>query len=886
MDNKKTILLILIGSMAFIIPTTIHTRRSRRHGSIMNALQEPAHAIDDPANPFVTETIQVARLDSPSLSFKEESTKEIPVSTIEEPTDSNLAQVNAQTNEYELPKELQQKAQEELAKVEQSMDEDDKIELQFENADLQNLVQQIAELFNVTFISDEAIDPLPKGTADSPTKALKGNKITFKTTTPLTRQQAWDVFLTFLNVSGFSVVQQADPTIYRIQTIKSSQKAALPTFIGVDYQTLPDNDEMIRYLYFLENASIDSMTKIIPSLQSSSAASPILLQDHKAIILTDKSYNIKSLMKIVKELDQVTRPQAMSVLKLKEADAEEVKKLYDDLTQQSEDDRGPFRPFGARKQPSAIYFPENARIIAEPRTNSLILLGPKDAISKIEDFITKHVDVALDQPYSPLYIYQLQYADAKTIADIMNNTTKLGHETEAGKSGGVRGRDKYLREMHFTAEPTTNKLIVRGDYNDYLIAKEIIQQLDEPQPQVAIEVLILSVELKDEKELGVQLRSKVPGLDGILGTGVKFQTSGLLAGGTAAGIETNSSGVGAERLLGNLLKLVTNAGAGNTILTFGQDLYGVWGLFQALRTITNLQVISNPFLVASNKTPAVVSLGETRRVITGTIVSGGTDDINNLGDDSAHLQVNITPQINSDGMIILKLRVELTEFLDANDETSAQKSTKLIDTRALVADQEVLALGGLIRNTTKASLSKTPILGDIPLLGWLFKNKGKSVDKDSLLVLISTKIIPAHATSEVNEFTQERLGKYRGAIGEFAISDNRDPIHRLFFEDRKDEKDLSEFLFDRHDQTRRKERKRKRTEERKNKKQSKRSSKENSSTLPIKEPFTQTTLSHIQQTIAAPSTAPIVPPTPLHTKKNRSRSLSNFLSPNDSEKLV
>ena len=173
-----------------------------------------------------------------------------------------------------------------------------------------------------------------------------------------------------------------------------------------------------------------------------------------------------------------------------------MKKLYDELTSQT-DQGSAFRPFGARKQPTAIYFPENAKIIAEPRTNSLIILGPQDVIAKIEDFIVKHVDVALDQPYSPLYTYQLQYADAKTIAEIMNTTTKLGQNTEVGKAGGVRGSDKYLQPMNFTAEPSTNKLIIKGDYQDYMMAKQIIEDLDKPQPQVAIDVLILSVRLID-----------------------------------------------------------------------------------------------------------------------------------------------------------------------------------------------------------------------------------------------------------------------------------------------------------------------------------------------------------------------------------------------------
>lgn len=878
MNHKKYTPFLLFIGVALLIPITADARRRNRFkGGITKALQDE---VSTENSPFITEPAKVASLDKVSLGF-EKSRGEISRVMLNNNSEQDAA-ILEQSEPYALPRELQKKAKKDLKMVDQKITEEEKITLQFEEADLETFVKQIADIFNVTFISADNIDPLPKGTTDAPTKALKGNKITFKTTSPVTKQQAWDLFITFLNISGFGVVQQPDPTIYRLETIKATQRAPIPTFIGVNYETLPDNDQIIRYLYFIENSSIDAMKAIIPSLQSSSATAPIFLQEQKAFLLTDKAYNIKSLMKIIKELDKVTMPQAMSVLKLREADAVEVKKLYDELTQQTED-RTAFRPFGARKQPTAIYFPENARIIAEPRTNSLILLGPKDAIAKIEEFIIKHVDVALDQPYSALYTYQLQYADAKVIAEIMNNTTKIGAATEAGKAGGVRGQDKYLREMTFTPESTTNKLIIKGDYNDYLIAKEIIQQLDEPQPQVAIDVLILSVELRDIKELGTQLRSKFPGLDGILGQNVEFQTSGLRAGGAPSGIVTNPNGNGALRLLGNLVELVTNAGIANTIVTFGQDVFGVWGLFQALRTLTNLQVISNPFLVAANKTPAHVSLGETRRIISGTIVSGNTTDQNTFENDEAALKVDIEPQINSDGMIVLNLRVELTEFTNPNDPSSGNKTTKLVKTQAIVSDREVLALGGLIRNTTTANLSKTPVLADVPVLGWLFKNKRKSTVKDSLLILMSTKIIPPQATSDVNKFTQERLSSYRTTLSDITSQDaaHKDPIHRLFFSEKAEKTpDIGEFIFARQQKTKRRGRRRRKQREENAPQETTTMAhdEKNIPTQPVAVAQTDTV-----RTIAAPSSKKT---DIARVKKRRGRSLSSYLTPSDSEKIV
>lgn len=672
-----------------------------------------------------------------------------------------------------------------LKKVEapifEEQDEEDSIEFNFEHADLQNFIKQIEEIFEVTFISDDALQPLPTGK-----KALKGNKISFKTHAPLTKKEAWNLFLSFLDIAGFAVIPHNELKVFRITTIDAARKSPLPSYIGVDYTTLPDSDEIIRYVYFLENASTETIKGIIEPLRSSSSQGFVELKEHKGFMLTDKAYNIKMLMKIVKELDKVSIPESMAILKLRNADAKQVQELYTSLLPKEE----PTSRFFTKKQPTSLYFPENTRIIAEPRTNALILLGPVDAIKKIESFIIKYIDVELDQAYSPLYTYQLKYADAVTIADIMNNVTQFGQNTEAGKYGGVRGVDQYMRPITFIPEKETNKLIIKGYYEDYLKAKKVLDQLDEAQPQVAIEVLIVSVDINDTKSLGAQLRSKVPGPNGLLGNNIKFQTSGLYANGSGSIVTNPPSGqttppnTGVDRLLGNLLNLVNGATPGTTLLTLGRDALGVWGIFQALQTVTDAEIVSNPFLLATNNTKATVKLGTERRVITSKVV--GTQPVDAFGADDANLEVIITPQINSDGMIVLKVSVELDEFTDP-DQTSATKLQRNITTNAIVANQEVLALGGLIRNNITSVESKVPVLGDIPVLGWFFKNKRKEERKQNLLVLISTRIIAPHTDKDAKEFTDYHVADYQESLTRMQNgSERHDPIHRLFFQDKQE----------------------------------------------------------------------------------------------------
>lgn len=757
MNRNSIILPLCLLVLISALPGCGGKRNAKQNSSPIDT--NLATSIDVPMKFDEEKLVRLGVTTEPELILANETEDRPEVSTDDQSTQPSEEKISSE--------EL---AKNETDRINKELDEP-AVEFNFENADLEMLINQISELFDITFVADDSITPLLQGA-----RSVRGNKISFKTQRTLSKREAWNLFLTFLDISGFTAISEGNPKIRRIVTIEAARKSPLPAYIGVPASTLPNNDEMVRFVYFLENASLDTMRTVVDSLRSPNS-SLVVLQELKAFVLTDKAYNIKSLMNIVYELDKVTMPQAMSVLKLRRADAKEVKLLYDSLAQVDEKSVQQQRFFPGRKLPSNHYFSDQVSVFAEPRTNSLILLGPADSIKRLEDFIMQSVDTDLTVPYSPLHVLPLKYADATTVANIMNEVTKFGATTEAGKAGGVRGGDKYLKPITFTPEPETNRIVVKGDYEDFLKAKEVILELDAPQPQVAIEVLLLGVTLNERKQLGAQIRTNEPSGQGLFGTNVTYQTSGLFG---TEGIQESTNGTGVNRLLGNLLNLVSSGvAAGNTIVSLGDSL-SVWAIIQALQTASNVQVLANPFLIATNKTKALVSLGEVRRVITGTIV--GTSDVNTYGDAPAKLEVAITPQINSDGMIILDIIVSLSQFVGAANPENAVRTVREIKTKAIVTNKEVIALGGLVQNNIEDQQTKVPILGDIPILGWLFKNKQKTDTKSNLLVLISSRIIEPTADEDIIRFTQNHITDYTDTANEMIYpSEKRDPVNRWFF---------------------------------------------------------------------------------------------------------
>ena len=286
------------------------------------------------------------------------------------------------------------------------------------------------------------------------------------------------------------------------------------------------------------------------------------------------------MLNVVNELDTVTTPETLSIIKLKKTDASKVAKLYDDLTKSAEGSQDKLAArLGVRTPPTLSYFTPGTRVIAEPRTNTLVrLFGTEEAVKKIEDFIIHQIDKDFEKPYAPIHVYELKYTKAKSVADILNNVVKYQPGSEAAKAGSIRDGTKYFKPITIIAEESGNRLIITAEYEDYLKLHEVLEKIDVEQPQVAMRVLVVEVDLTDTKSLGGQIRNKKPGVDGLLGPNVNFQTSGLAGSPIVTKIPIQAQ-LALANLLGNLVTIATGGLVGSTFITLGSDCYGVSGTF-------------------------------------------------------------------------------------------------------------------------------------------------------------------------------------------------------------------------------------------------------------------------------------------------------------------
>lgn len=672
---------------------------------------------------------------------------------------------------------------------------DELVELNFKDIELSNLIKWVENLLSVSFILDDNVSPLPAGG-----KSTLGTKITFKTQSPITKKQVGELFDTFLELAGLARAKGPISGSYRITTtdpnsVLSVNKAQLPTYIGVNSDSLPEGEGRIRYVYFLVNAGLSVVTALLDKMKSATAPAIITFPELRAVLITDKSSNIRAMMRIIQEIDRMSMPETISIIKLKNTDATQIATLYTTLAKEEQGLRMQQRLADTQKgNGSAFSFPASVRLIAEPRSNRLFVIGSREAVKKVEDFILNQLDQKSGLEYAPVHVHRLRYVDATATAKVLQDVTNFAPQSAAAQYGGVRDGDKYFKKLSITAEKNNNSLIINASYEDYQKLAELLAKIDVEQPQVALKVLILNIDLSDQASLGTQIRSKtaptaagISNYEGIFGKNVTFQTSGIFAQPNIPGrpVVENPAGSGALRLLGNLLNLATSGTAGSTLLSLGSDAMGVFGLLELLESNSRVSVIANPFVIATHKYPAIVSIGETRRVQTATIKNVTSTDT--FADYNANLTVNITPQISVSGLISLDVSVALQQFTDTQNTSNGNTTNKTVRTSVIVADNEVLALGGMIKDSIEEVQSKVPIFGDIPPIGWLFKNKFKQTIRNSLVILIAPEIIYSHTSDVTNQLTHMKIEDAKATIaGMGRASEHRDPIHRWFFQDTND----------------------------------------------------------------------------------------------------
>jgi len=583
---------------------------------------------------------------------------------------------------------------------------EDSWKINLKNADIREFVTQVSAITGKSFI----IDPRVKG------------DVTVVSNVNMDEASVYQLFLSVLQVHGFAAVPSGS-AIKIVQTVLAKQSSNPDDFID-DLAS----EELVTRVITVSNAPSEEMVKVLRPLipQYGHIAS---LDKPNVLIISDHASNINRLVEIINRVD-VAEGFEVAIVNLKEAWVEDIVKLLEELA--------PEQIGKSAKGPNSI------SIVASERTNSLVIKGERYTLARIKALIAQ-LDVPANRS-GTIKVVRLAHSDATKMAEILSNLI----------SSQRNNSEDSMVEVSIQADEAINALVIRADPANMIDLVGIIESLDVRRMQVLIEAAIVEVTSDFSQQLGSELA-----------------VGDASAGTTPIGL-TAPSGTLAQILQGlatptNTIAPPSNLGESPLIVGGKVSATGTSFAFiiKALAANSDVNLLSTPSITTMDNEEAKIVVGKNVPFRTGSTVTGSqgtTNPFTTIQREDVGLTLEVTPHINSNNLVRLLIHQEVSEvdvssLTVIGSEAAADLITNIrtIDTTILVEDEEVIILGGLIRDKETQAESRVPVLGSIPGLGALFRSRTKSIEKQNLLVFLRPTVLKTG--SEVSSVSERKFNR-------------------------------------------------------------------------------------------------------------------------------
>jgi general secretion pathway protein D len=633
------------------------------------------------------------------------------------------------------------------------------INLSFNNADVEAVISTVARATNRTIV----VDPKVRG------------KISLNSSQALTPDQAIDSLSTALRMNGFALVNTAGG--YRVVTEADAKLQSSQTYTSTTGVT---GDQIITRVFQLNFESAANVVAIIRPLVSPNNTINAL-PGNNSILVTDYASNIGRIEKIIQSVDNPTSTKVETIA-LKNAQASKVASLVNRALETSV-------PQGSDPM-------SKPTILADPRTNSLIIRGGNaERLAQIRR-LAAQLDAAKN--VGNIYVVPLKNAEAAKLAITlralvaadsssadatninpqgnanlnaqvpnqgainpmtavgMNNANPLGGAPSAAASSALTSSSAPSTGGVIQADPNTNSLIITATEPVYKDLLRVIEQLDRRRAQVYIESMIVELTAANAAELGVQWQALNSSNTAYAGTNFNGPASSGNTNifGSSATVNSILGTAGAGAAV-SPLGLGLNIGS---ITNFGSNL-AFSSLLRAVSTISGANVLSTPNLMTLDNEEARIIVGQNIPIVTGSYAQTGSTatvtPFQTFTRQDVGLTLRVRPQVSENGTVKLQIFQEVSSIQDVSSTTGIILNKRNVESNVIVEDGQIIVLGGLIGDNYTDGSSKIPLLGDLPLIGGLFRYDNKSRTRTNLMVFIRPSVL--RNNEQNNIFSNNKL---------------------------------------------------------------------------------------------------------------------------------
>jgi general secretion pathway protein D len=641
-------------------------------------------------------------------------------------------------------------------------------------------------------------------------------KITIYSPTPVTAQEAYRAFLSALEANGKTISDSGK--FLKIIEIKDYVHGPDP--LRPQGTTPPNEDRMVTQIVPLKHVDAQDMNEVLTKLASGNATF-IVYAPSNSLIITEVASNLRKLLDLLKELDVPGGQEQLFVYQVLHAEAGDISQKILEIFEQKEGGKkrpggapavaggatgggkGKSAAGGAAASSSVGDSDQDVRVgkvIADERTNRLLIVATARSYRQIKDLIAK-LDVAIEGD-GQVHIHQLNNAKAE---DLANTLSSLSQDAKArqgnkgkganaaakagaaaggavGGAGGAGSAALFEGEVKISADESTNALVITSSFKDYLSLKKVIEILDRPRRQVFLEAVVMEVSLTNNRQFGLAFHG--PLYDGTIG-GKEVVAIG----------KSQPAGKGLNSLdmsnAATLQGMAIGASTTDTIpLLGGQvNIPSFGAIMQALATSSDANILSTPNILTTDNEEAEIvvgsnvpfisqsgGLGGLSSLAAASAISGNNSNAAGLGSllgglgvqvqrQDVALTLKITPRISNSNFVTLEVD-QVVEEIESNDPTLGPTTSKRsVKTTVVVKDQQTIVIGGLQKNVQSQSVNKVPFLGEIPIIGYLFRDTATRGERRNLILMLTPHVIESQ--DDFKAIFKRKMEEHREFVARF-----------------------------------------------------------------------------------------------------------------------
>lgn len=577
----------------------------------------------------------------------------------------------------------------------------------FKDTDLKSFIETVGANLNKTIVMGPDVQ----------------GKVSIRTMTPLNERQYYQLFLNLLEAQGYAVVPMENNVL---KVVKSSAAKVEPLPLVSKEGDAYAGDEMVTKVVPVRNVSVRELAPILQQMIDTAGSGNVVNYDpSNVIMLTGRASVVKRLTEVIQRIDHEGN-RTEEVIPLDNASASEITRVLESLTRNSNE-----------HQPVAL----KSQIVADERTNSVVISGDPSVRDRMRRLI-RRLDSEMERNGNSQVFY-LKYSKAEEIVDVLkqvSGTLTAAKEEAEGTTGSGR------EVVSIAASKHSNALIVTAPQDIMLSLQNVIEQLDIRRAQVHVEALIVEIAEGSNINFGVQWMSKDAGfMQFANGTQIPIGSLGMAMSkakpqkGSTVISENGATTINpdTEGDISNLSQLLS--GFSGTAVGV---VKGDWAaLVQAVKNDTSSNVLSMPSITTLDNQEAFFMVGQDVPVLTGSAVGeNNSNPFNTVERKKVGIMLKVTPQINEGNAVQMLIEQEVSK-VEGQTSLDVVFGERKLKTTVMANDGELIVLGGLMDDQSGESVAKVPLLGDIPLIGHLFKSTADKKEKRNLMVFIRPTIL-------------------------------------------------------------------------------------------------------------------------------------------------